>query len=183
MYCYKSQLQLKQKGVYDYTSSCYVYIIQGNMNLFSLVLTTFSIIYFFLGIKVLQLDKRSALNRLFFVLNLSLIIWSFASAFYISASDEATCILWYKVSSIGAFSFCGILLHFFLKYIHKDNLLKKWLDNNRANRVNMVLGVNHLRCSIQVPVYSYVIVCRKLLYCIGNGNRHECCLFHLQHLF
>jgi len=96
------------------------------MNIFSLILTIFSIIYFFLGIKVLLLDKRSALNRLFFVLNLSLFIWSFAAAFYISAYDEATCIFWNKLSSVGFYLYIGIALHFFLLFVKKENLLKQW---------------------------------------------------------
>jgi len=96
------------------------------MNIFSLILIIFSVMYVFLGINVIQLDKRSALNRLFFALNFSLIIWSFTSAFYISASSEADCIFWYYLSSIGSFTFCGILLHFFLVYTKKESLLKKW---------------------------------------------------------
>jgi len=108
------------------TRALVMYIIQCIMNIFSLILTILSVIYVFLGFKVIQLDKRSALNRLFFALNFSLIIWSFFDAFYISASNEAACIFWYKLSSFGAFSFCGILLHFFLKYTYKENLLKQW---------------------------------------------------------
>jgi len=103
-----------------------VYIIYNNMNIFSLILTIFSVTYAFLGINVIQLDKRSVLNRLFFALNLSLIIWSFGTAFYISAPNETTCILWYKLSSIGVLLFSGILVHFFLVYTKKDNLLKQW---------------------------------------------------------
>lgn len=96
------------------------------MNVFSLILIVLSVSYIFLGNKVLQLDKRSLLNRLFFALNLSLIIWSVSSAFYISAHDEATCIFWYKLSSVGFYPMIGILLHFFLVYTKKEALLKKW---------------------------------------------------------
>lgn len=108
------------------TSFCYVSIIQGIMNIFSLILTILSVVYLFLGLSVIRLDKKSTLNRLFFALNLSLIIWSFAAALFISASDEATCIFWFKLSLIGAFLFIGIILHFFLKYTHKEKLLKQW---------------------------------------------------------
>ena len=96
------------------------------MNIFSFILTILSVIYAFLGFKVIQLDKRSPLNRLFFALNLGLIVWSLASVFYISAQDEATCVFWYKLSSVGFYLFIGIALHFFLEYSKKKYLLKKW---------------------------------------------------------
>jgi diguanylate cyclase (GGDEF)-like protein/PAS domain S-box-containing protein len=96
------------------------------MNIYSLILTILSVLYIILGISVIHLDKQSTLNRLFFVLNLSLIVWSLGSAFYIAAPDVATCIFWYKLSSVASILFVGIVLHFFLKYFHKENLLKKW---------------------------------------------------------
>jgi len=96
------------------------------MNVFSLILIVLSVSYIFLGNKVFQLDKRSLLNRLYFALNLSLIIWSVASAFYISAHTEATCIFWYKLSSVGFYLLIGIVLHFFLVYTKKEALLKRW---------------------------------------------------------
>ncbi len=96
------------------------------MNIFSLILIILSVIYVFLGINVIQMDRRSALNRLFFSLNLCLIIWSFATAFYISAASMAACIFWYKLNSVASFLFIGIVLHFFLEFSHKDKLLGKW---------------------------------------------------------
>jgi len=96
------------------------------MNIFSLILTILSVIYIFLGLYVIRLDKSSRLNRLFFALNLSLFIWSFATVFYISASDLETCIFWYKLSSVGLFLFTGLVLHFFLEYTQKKELLNKW---------------------------------------------------------
>jgi len=96
------------------------------MNIFSLILIILSVLYVFLGITVIRLDKRSALNRLFLVLNLSLVIWSFADALYISAPDMATCIFWHTLSSVGCFLYIGIALHFFLVYAKKEKLLNQW---------------------------------------------------------
>jgi len=96
------------------------------MNIFSLILIILSVLEVFLGITVIRLDKRSALNRLFFALNLSFIIWAFAAALQISASDMATCVFWFKISCIGAFPVFSIGLHFFLVYTKKEMLLKKW---------------------------------------------------------
>ena len=96
------------------------------MNIFSLILIILSVSYLFLGNKVFQLDKRSLLNRIFVALNLSLIIWSVASAFYISAHTEAACVFWYKLSSVGFYMMIGIVLHFFLVYTKKEALLRHW---------------------------------------------------------
>ena len=96
------------------------------MNIFSYSLTILSTVYVFLGFKVLLLDKRSLMNRLFFVLNFNLIVWSIASAFYISAYNEAACIFWYKLSSVAFNLFIGNVLHFFLVYTKNERLLKRW---------------------------------------------------------
>ena len=96
------------------------------MNTFSLTLIFLSFLYIFLGFTVIRLDKKSQLNRLFFILNLDLIVWSLASALYISASTMAACIFWFKMSSVGFFLYIGILLHFFLVYAKKDHLLNQW---------------------------------------------------------
>jgi len=98
----------------------------GIMNIFSVTLAVLSALYVFLGFKVINMDKRSLQNRLFFAMTVALVIWSFASALYISAPDEATCVFWYKLSSVGCYLFVGIILHFFLSFTQKENLLKQW---------------------------------------------------------
>lgn len=101
-------------------------IVQNIMNIFSSILTVLSVVYVFLGFKVIRLDRRSLLNKLFFSLNLSLIVWSIASAFYISAYSEAACVFWYKLSSVAFNVFIGNVLHFFLVYTKKERFLKRW---------------------------------------------------------
>lgn len=96
------------------------------MNIFSFILTVLSITYIFWGIKVIQIDKKSLLNRLFVALDFCLILWSIASAFYISAYDEAECIFWYKLSSVAFNLFIGFIPHFFLVYTRKERILKQW---------------------------------------------------------
>lgn len=96
------------------------------MNISSLILTILSVAYIFLGLKVLFADRKSPLNKLFFAMNLALIVWSFATALYIDAPNEAACAFWYKLSSVGLYLFGGLLLHFFLIFAKKDKLLKHW---------------------------------------------------------
>ncbi len=96
------------------------------MNTFSLLLVILSVTYIFMGYKVLKADKKSLLNRLFFALNVSLVIWSFGSASYISAQDKTACIIWYKIGSVGFYFLVSIIIHFFLLFAKKNTLLKNW---------------------------------------------------------
>lgn len=96
------------------------------MNIFSQLLFFCSIIYLFMGIAMLHLDRKAALNRAFFALNLSLFIWSFFLAIATSAPDKASCILWSAIASFGYCTFASTSTHFFLIYTKKENLLKRW---------------------------------------------------------
>ena len=75
------------------------------MNMFSLALSSFSVLYIVLGFTIFLMNKNLLLNRLFLAINLSLFIWSFASALYISAHTLKACIFWYKVSFSRMFYF------------------------------------------------------------------------------
>lgn len=101
-------------------------LIGGIMNVFSLILTILSILYIVLGAKVFRLDRRARQNKLFFVLNLCLFVWSFATALYISARSELSCSIWYKLSSVGCYLFIGSVLHFFLFFTKRENILNRW---------------------------------------------------------
>ena len=96
------------------------------MNIFMLLMTLSLGIYIYLGIYVLYRDKKAVLNRVFFALNISFVIWTFASIISNSASSKDDCFKWGMVASIGYCTFAGISLHFFLLYTKKYDLLKKW---------------------------------------------------------
>ncbi len=96
------------------------------MNVFSHLLLFCSMIYLVMGIVMLRYDKKSALNRVFFALNLSLFVWSFFIAVSTVSPDKASSLLWSTVGSLGYYTFASISIHFFLLYAKKDNLLKKW---------------------------------------------------------
>ncbi len=103
-------------------------VIQTGVTMFvlSTILIILSVLYLVLGVKVIRLDHKSRLNRLFFALNFALLIWSFTSALYISAPNREACAFWNKISLIGGVFFIGILLHFFLEYTHREALSRKW---------------------------------------------------------
>ena len=127
------------------------------MNIFSFILTILSVLYVFSGFKVFLLDKRSLLNKLFFALNFSLIIWSLASAFYISALDEATCVFWYKLSSVGFYLMIGIVLHFFLVYSKKENVFDKWWKYIVLYLPAIVFSYMEITTDFYVKAYFYGI--------------------------
>jgi len=131
-----------------------VFVFGGVMNIFSLILTILSVLYVFLGITVIRLDKRSALNRLFFALNMALVIWSFADALYISASDMATCNFWHKLGSVGCFLYIGIVLHFFLVYAKKEKLLKKWWVYIVLYLPSIIFSYKEISSGVFVNTYS-----------------------------
>src|SRR5665648_14644 len=124
------------------------------MNIFSLILTIFSVIYVFLGFNVIRLDNRSLLNRLFFALNLSLIIWTFSAASYISVNDEAACIFWYKLSSVGCYLFISMALHFFFVFAKKENLLKQWWIYIIIYLPGIILSYKEITSGFYAKAYS-----------------------------
>ncbi len=95
------------------------------MNIYSLLSYSATIAYLYLGIYALRLDTKSRLNRVFFLLSLSFIIWAFSYTFLYPAKDKETCWLWYRIGSIGWCFFAGIMLHFFLM-LTKNPSIKKW---------------------------------------------------------
>lgn len=94
---------------------------------------TLSIIYFvacfvysFIGIYILHINLKSGLNRVFFILCISLCIWAFGSSIAISAPDASTSLLWRRISAVGWGSICSVLLHFLLVAAKRKRTLKKW---------------------------------------------------------
>ncbi|MBK5254255.1 MAG: diguanylate cyclase [Peptostreptococcaceae bacterium] len=78
-----------------------------------------------MGIYIVFQDRKAALNRTFFMMNLSFAIYAIGSAFLLVAPDKDSCDLWIKILAIGAFSFPSIGLHFFLIFSERKKLLKK----------------------------------------------------------
>ena len=99
----------------------------GNyMNIFSHLLYLCGITYLVIGLIMLFKDRKSALNRAFFALNLCLFLWSISFALLTDSSDKASCMLWSTLASLGYCTFASISIHFFLLYAKKNVLLKKW---------------------------------------------------------
>ncbi len=97
------------------------------MIIYSYLFFSACIIYLLMGIYVLRLDPRAALNRVFFVLCLIFGFWSFDNVLFQLIKDKNTLIFYHKLF---VFSWCfhiGVIIHFTLILIKKNDLLKKRL--------------------------------------------------------
>lgn len=83
-------------------------------------------LYLQVGLKAIRKDRKSHVFQLFLCLNLSMMIWSFASGFLYLAQDKYEYALWNKVGAFGWCSFEALVLYFVL--ILTDNkLVKYWV--------------------------------------------------------
>lgn len=95
---------------------------------FSILFFIAFILYFFMGIFVLNINGKSAKNILFFVNCALLCFWSFGFAIANSASDYGTALLWRRISAVGWGSLFSFMLHFILILTGQSAVLKKkWL--------------------------------------------------------
>lgn len=79
----------------------------------------FSLIYFItfmihggFGAYMFYRDPKSPLNRVFFALCISLAIWAFSFSVAINAPDQAFCLFWRRIASIGVSAYYCFMLHF-----------------------------------------------------------------------
>ena len=94
--------------------------------IFSIVFSFICIISSFLGLYTLYSNPKSATNRTFFALTISLFVWSFGFAMAISAPDISNCLFWRRFAAIGWGVFFCILLHFLISLTGRTSLLNKW---------------------------------------------------------
>lgn len=94
--------------------------------LFSLLFFLACFSYSFLGIYILHINSKSALNRLFFAMSLSMAWWAFGYSIAVSASDVQTCEIWRRVAAIGWGSVYGIMLHCAIVLTGRTQVLKTW---------------------------------------------------------
>lgn len=102
------------------------------------------ILYAFMGVYCLTLNKKALLNQIFFLLCLSFSIWAFAFAMSNSLSSYDDVLIWRRVASLGwgvAFSF---ILHFILILTNEQKILN----------VKIIYGVLYLPAVITIFVFG-----------------------------
>ena len=97
------------------------------MNLLSVSSLITAIVYIYLGVQVLQKDRRASINQAFAVLCLSLAFWAFFYSFVYSGSleNKAELFKWHRLSSIGYTTFPAIILHFSMVLVGISSRLNK----------------------------------------------------------
>jgi len=84
------------------------------MNILSLLTYTSFLVYISFAIYILYLDFRGRLNRIFFLLSLSLAIWSIADTFYYTAGTKESAMIFWRMSTIGWILSPSFMLHLML---------------------------------------------------------------------
>ncbi len=92
---------------------------------FSLMFLVSTAIILLYGLVVMSLNTKSILHIIFFIICLSLALWSFTMAISNTAQDYETCLLWRRIGAFGWGTFFSFFLHFCLILTKKDELLKK----------------------------------------------------------
>lgn len=82
------------------------------MNTWPLIYFTAFLFYTFSGIYVLSLSRKSITNRLFFLICLTLSVWSLGFTFSLGAKDAAEALAWRGVSTFGWTFFYSTMLIF-----------------------------------------------------------------------
>jgi diguanylate cyclase (GGDEF)-like protein/PAS domain S-box-containing protein len=84
-----------------------------------------SAIYFYVGFNAIRLNGKSVICKIFFILTLSLTIWSLAGSFVYLAQDTIEYSFWNKISSFGWCTFEAIGLYFVMA-LTENKLLRHW---------------------------------------------------------
>lgn len=79
---------------------------------------------FFLGIFVLLKNRKATINRIFFLMCLSIAIWSFGFVRTITAYNEEAALFWGKFLYIGAIFVPIFFLHFILSFLNRNQKKK-----------------------------------------------------------
>lgn len=82
-----------------------------------------ALIHIFIGIYVLNKNKKHNLNKRLFFVTLSLAIWSFGFSMENSATSLEKALLWRRVMAIGWGSFFALLVHYIMNLTEKQSIL------------------------------------------------------------
>ena len=84
-----------------------------------------SVFYFCVGFNVIRLNRKSDICKIFFILTLSLTIWSLAGSFVYIAQNTVEYSFWNKTSAFGWCTFEAIALYFVMVFT-ENRLIRHW---------------------------------------------------------
>ncbi|VDN47496.1 putative Phytochrome-like protein cph2 [Petrocella atlantisensis] len=82
-----------------------------------------ALIHLFIGIYILNKNKKHHLNKILFFVTLSLAIWSFGFSMENSATSLEKALAWRRVMAVGWGSFFALLVHYIILLTGKENIL------------------------------------------------------------
>ncbi len=82
-------------------------------------------IYLALGVYILRSSRKAALNQLFFLLCVSLAVWSFAYTFLPSAETKQQAWFWFRLSAFGWTLGPALILHFCLLMAKRGDWVRR----------------------------------------------------------
>lgn len=95
------------------------------MHLLSLLAFLVAGFHLVLGVYLLKSNPRAALNRIFFLICVSLAFWSLGYSFLQGAATKEQAWFWFKVSSPGWTLTPSLLLHFLILLVRREKLLDR----------------------------------------------------------
>ena len=97
---------------------------QFTADFFSILYFIFATIYAIFGVYVFSLNKKAAINRVFFLVCLSLSIWGLGRAVSNTLINYEKVLFWRRVAALGWGTVYSFLFHFFLILTNRKKLLK-----------------------------------------------------------
>lgn len=95
------------------------------MKYLAVISLTASILYFYVGFHAIHANRKSRLCRIFFVLTLSMSIWSFGEGFLYVAKNSYEASFWNKTAAFGWCTFEAFGLYFVLVLVD-NKLIRHW---------------------------------------------------------
>jgi diguanylate cyclase (GGDEF)-like protein len=111
---------------------------------FSLLFYIAFSVYSLFGSYVLLINSRNRTNRMFFLVCLSLVIWTFSFSIANSANSYETVVFWRRVSAFGWGILYSFLLHYTLLFTH----------SNGGKKINWKYGLLYIPAFINIYIFG-----------------------------
>lgn len=113
-------------------------------------------LYLQLGLYVLFTKPGTRLNRAFFYLCMSLVIWSFGFMFIHASSVERGVVFWERVSSFGWIFFPCLLVYFFFVLKRTSNILFRFITQLAFFLAAVLFFIQSLLGNLLTEEYVYI---------------------------
>ncbi|MBP7736797.1 MAG: PAS domain-containing protein [Spirochaetes bacterium] len=84
------------------------------MNIISLLANIAFVVYLYLGLHVLLVNKKHAVNRIFFLVCLAMALWTLGAVFAFSSDTKSEFLFWFRLGSLPNIIFYPMTIHFCL---------------------------------------------------------------------